>query len=184
MERVNKIMNLTTLIAFIFLALVPKMESQNMNSSAVSPITQRPLCASQFALANYACVKLPFSPGSPPEPPPDSPPSPDDDGGDDNDDGGGDNDDGGDDNDDDDDHHHHHDRRRHGHGHGHRHGHRHRNRKGPEEEECCRWAKEVDSQCVCELLVRLPPFLMRPVHQYSLDIGDDCHITYSCGGPI
>ncbi|KAE9621953.1 hypothetical protein Lal_00032791 [Lupinus albus] len=175
MERVNNIFNLTTVIAFTFLALVPKMESQNMNSSAVAPVTQRPLCASQFTLANYACVKLPFSPGSPSEPPPDSPPdsppSHDDDDGDD--------DDGGDD----DDHHHHHDNR-HRHEHRHRHRHRHRNRKGPEEKECCRWAKEVDSQCVCELLVRLPPFLMRPVHQYSLDIGDDCHVTYSCGGPI
>ncbi|CAL0310339.1 unnamed protein product [Lupinus luteus] len=157
MERVNNIFNLTTLIAFTFLALVSKMESQNMNSSAVASVTQRPLCASQFALANYACVKLPFSPGSPSEPPPDSPPdsppSPDDGGGDDDDgdDDGGDDDDGGGD-DDDDDHHHHHDNRRR-HEHRHRRRHRHRNRKGLEEEECCRWAKEVDSQCVCELLV-------------------------------
>ncbi|KAK7242978.1 hypothetical protein RIF29_37760 [Crotalaria pallida] len=162
MNRV-KVFNLMTLVALTLLALVPKMESQDVRSSAVAPITQRPLCASQFALANYACARLPFSPGSPPEPPPDSPPSPDDDGGD------GDGDYG---------HHHHRNR------HGHRHGHRHRDHHEPEEEECCRWAKEVDSQCVCELLVRLPPFLMRPAHQYSLVIGEDCHVTYSCGGPI
>lgn len=154
MERVKfKNLNLIT-VALTFLAVVPKMESQ-IRPPAVTPITPRPLCASQFALANYACARLPFSPGSPPEPPP-SPPSPDDDEGHRN------------------NHHHRH--------HGHRHGHHHR--QGPEEEECCRWAKEVDSQCVCELLVRLPPFLMRPLHQYSLLIGEDCKVTYSCGAPI
>ncbi|XP_028762204.1 uncharacterized protein LOC114720696 [Neltuma alba] len=64
---------------------------------------------------------------------------------------------------------------------------RHRHRQlSPQEESCCRWAQDVDSQCVCELLLhfRLPSFLMRPSHQYTLTIGESCEVTYSCGGPI
>ncbi|CAJ1969213.1 unnamed protein product, partial [Sphenostylis stenocarpa] len=52
------------------------------------------------------------------------------------------------------------------------------------QENCCHWAKEIDSQCVCEVLVRLPTFLTRPMHQYSISIGESCNVTYSCGGPI
>ncbi|CAI8614168.1 unnamed protein product [Vicia faba] len=156
-------------MALTFLAIVPKIECQVRPTGLTNP---RPLCPSQFALVNYACGRLPFRPGAPPGPPP-APPSPDDDGGDDdgaNDEGYGNN--------------HHEHEHRHGHGHSHRHGHKHRHHLTQEEENCCRWAREVDSQCVCELLVRLPPFLIRPLHIYTLTIGEDCQITYSCGGPI
>ncbi|XP_004493654.1 uncharacterized protein [Cicer arietinum] len=150
-------------VALTLLAIVPKIEGQ---VGHIIPTNPRPLCPSQFALVNYACGRLPFTPGPLPEPP-----SPDDDGGD---------DDGGDDKGHNNHHHHH----RHEPGHRHKHGHRHRRHQTPEEDNCCRWAREVDSQCVCELLVRLPPFLVRPLHVYTLAIGDDCEITYSCGGPI
>lgn len=171
MKRVEIFNLLAT--ALTLLAIVPKTECEG----EVRPIAltnPRPLCPSQFALVNYACGRLPFRPGAPPGPPP-APPSPDDDDGD-----------------DDEGHRNHHHDNGHGHGHGHgqgqghsrRHGHRHRRHQTQEEENCCRWAREVDSQCVCELLVRLPPFLVRPLHIYKLTIGEDCEITYSCGGPI
>ncbi|RAL47927.1 hypothetical protein DM860_015714 [Cuscuta australis] len=57
-------------------------------------------------------------------------------------------------------------------------------RHSPEEEICCRWLKEVDDQCVCDMLVNLPPFLARPLHQFTVRVGDSCHQTYRCGTPI
>ncbi|KAK7823755.1 hypothetical protein CFP56_035108 [Quercus suber] len=47
----------------------------------------------------------------------------------------------------------------------------------------------VDSQCVCHILYHLPPyasFLLRPVHEVTLDIGagEGCRITYTCAGTI
>jgi len=167
-----EIFNLIT-VALTLLALVPKTESQIRPPVIPIPKGPRPLCASQFALVNYACSRLPFIPVVPP----DSRPSPDHE---------------------DDDHrdrHHNHSRRhnrrhehdrehRHEHDHEHRHEHDHRRHQTPEEDNCCRWAKEVDDQCVCQLLGRLPPFLIKPVHQYTLNIGEGCDITYSCGAPI
>ncbi|CAN0890157.1 hypothetical protein LINGRAHAP2_LOCUS16288 [Linum grandiflorum] len=160
-----------------------------------------PLCSQQFSLANYACANLPFMPllsatRSPPSdsdapptssstatttaapPPPTSstgtsPPPPSLPG------------------------------RRGG---GHRHGGHHRRRVGdgrvggddggdddveddppaasPAEENCCRWLKEMDSECVCDVLVRLPPFLAKPSHVYSVHVYDGCIITFSCSGRI
>jgi len=159
-------------MALTLLAIVPKIESE---VRPTTPTNQRPLCASQFALVNYACGRLPFTPGAPPAPL-EPPPAPDDDGGDDD---GGDDDGGNDEG-----HKNHHRDHGHGHGHSHKHGHKHRRHQTAEQENCCRWAREVDNQCVCELLVRLPPFLVRPLHLYTLNIGEDCEITYSCGGPI
>ncbi|KAI9080265.1 hypothetical protein K1719_037659 [Acacia pycnantha] len=153
MERV-KVINLITILGVALLALVPKMESMPIRV----PTEPRPLCASQFALANYACARLPFTRGTPP-----SPPSPPDDG-DDDDDGDHDGDD---------------------HNLSHRQRHRHhRHHHTDQEEDCCRWVKQVDSQCVCEFLLRLPPFLVRPVHEYKITLGDFCNATYYCGGPI
>ncbi|XP_057432666.1 uncharacterized protein LOC130725454 [Lotus japonicus] len=156
MERVDILM---VTMALTLLALVPKTES---HVGAEGHVVPRPLCASQFALVNYACGRLPFSPGVPPAPvpAPPSPPSPDDERS---------------------------HRHRQGHGgggHGHGHRHRHHRESTPDEENCCRWAKDVDTQCVCELLVHLPPFLVKPAHQYTLIVGEECQITYSCGGPI
>ncbi|XP_073138362.1 uncharacterized protein [Henckelia pumila] len=51
----------------------------------------------------------------------------------------------------------------------------------PAETECCRWIKEVDDECVCDLLVRLPPFLTKPVHSYTIAIDDTCDVTFTCG---
>ena len=162
MERL-KILNLITLV-LTFLALVPKMECQirpPIIPLPLPPSSPHPLCASQFALVNYACATLPFTPGSPPSPPtplsPPSPTSPDDEEG-------------------------HRSHKRHGHRHSHSHWHRYQ--PTPQEDNCCQWAREMDSQCVCEILLRLPPFLTRPLHQYSVLIGDLCEVTYSCGGPI
>ncbi|XP_020208900.1 uncharacterized protein LOC109793838 [Cajanus cajan] len=59
----------------------------------------------------------------------------------------------------------------------------HRSHQTSQEDECCRWAREIDIQCVCEILVLLPPFLSKPLHQYSISIGESCKVTYSCGGP-
>ncbi|GMY16631.1 proline-rich receptor-like protein kinase PERK2 [Fagus crenata] len=99
-------------------------------------------------------------------------------------------------NDDEGDEHHH--RHEHGHGHRHRHRHGHEHRQSavsdggmtPEEENCCRWVQQVvDNQCVCQMLLHLPSyagFLLRPVHEFSLDIGPPgiCKITYTCEGTI
>ncbi|CAL0320579.1 unnamed protein product [Lupinus luteus] len=144
-----KIFNFITL-GVTFLVLVPKIESQiRPPIGSLPPAPPRPLCASQFALVNYACAMLSFTPGSP------------------------------DDNVGLSSHQHHQ-----GHAHGHRRGHGHRHGNTPEEENCCRWVREMDSQCVCEILVRFPPFLTRPVHQYRVLIGESCDVTYNCGGPI
>lgn len=147
------VMSMSMSIALL-LALLPKMESNIRPRFPRVAAPQPPLCVSQFALANYACGRLPFTHVPPPSPP--SPPYPPDD-----------------DND-------------HGHrrGHGHGHGHRHHHHGSPQENDCCRWVKEVDSQCVCELLLHLPPFLIKPRHEYTLVIQDSCNVTYSCGGPI
>ncbi|KAJ6873599.1 hypothetical protein NC651_032452 [Populus alba x Populus x berolinensis] len=60
--------------------------------------------------------------------------------------------------------------------HGRRHGHSH----GGLEENCCRWLSDVDPECVCELLVRLPPFLSKQHHEYTVKIDDTCSVSYSC----
>ncbi|KAM1207482.1 hypothetical protein ACFX13_008161 [Malus domestica] len=141
------------------LLYLPKMEAQPL----FPPV--RPLCRSQFALANYACSILPFTPmplPTPPSPPPPSPP----------------NDDG--------------QEEQHGHGHGHDHGHRHVHHRHrhhvhdsiPAEDNCCRWLTQLDNQCVCELLAHLPNFLVRPAHVYSVVIGETCTVTYTCGTPV
>lgn len=61
------------------------------------------------------------------------------------------------------------------------HHHHHRYINTPVEEQCCKWLAQVDDQCVCELLVHLPPFLARPVHNYAVEIGKACHFTFACG---
>ncbi|KAJ1692116.1 hypothetical protein LUZ63_008814 [Rhynchospora breviuscula] len=92
----------------------------------------------------------------------------DDEGGDD-DGGGGDDDEGGDDD----------DRRRK------RRKHK-RRKKGHHEsngnKECCRWLKEVDNACVCEMLLKLPSFLIRPKHKFMIRVGRTCRFTYNCPG--
>ncbi|KAK2649235.1 hypothetical protein Ddye_016724 [Dipteronia dyeriana] len=170
MDRI-KIHSLALLL--VILAILPETESQRhrpLPLPMVPSVPPRPLCVSQFSLVNYACAMLPYSPAppvSPPSPPlRPTPPSPPDDDVESS--------------------------RRHGHGHGHGHRHRHRHRHGygdghqatPQEENCCRWLKEVDNECVCDMLVHLPAFLSRPIHQYSVIVDDSCNVTFTCGGRL
>jgi hypothetical protein len=48
--------------------------------------------------------------------------------------------------------------------------------------DCCRWLKEVEPDCVCEALLRLPTFLIKPQHKYTVRVGRTCRFTYRCGG--
>lgn len=184
MAKMEEILTFAVFVAILL--LIPKIQSQS---------DVPPLCITQFALVNHACAFLPYTPpdddddDTPPSPPDDddsTPPSPPDDDGDGG--GGGGGDQGRIDNgnkynqslvDDDsgDDHHNHH--------HHHRH-HRHRHRQGHSasdvEDECCRWLKEVDDECVCGLLLRLPPYLSKPEHDYTVIVNDDCEVTFECPG--
>ncbi|CAN6899801.1 unnamed protein product [Brassica oleracea] len=186
----------------------------------------RPLCASQYALANYACSRLPMntvplpSPIAPPPPPIFPPPDHDhdhdhdDDHDHDHDGDDHDHDHDGDDHDhhDDDDHHHNHhdhdhDHNNHGHDHDdddhdhhhhndnshrrhhrrrhHHHHHHHRHREETyAQQECCKWVKQMDNECVCDLLVRLPPLLAKPAHNYTVFVDESCIVTFTCGGRL
>ncbi|KAJ0979633.1 hypothetical protein J5N97_015107 [Dioscorea zingiberensis] len=48
--------------------------------------------------------------------------------------------------------------------------------------DCCRWLQEVERSCVCETLRRLPAFLTRPIHSYTISVGTTCEITFRCDG--
>ncbi|KAL4364215.1 hypothetical protein GQ457_04G028310 [Hibiscus cannabinus] len=65
-----------------------------------------------------------------------------------------------------------------------RHRRRHRQRGSDRQDYCCQWLRQVDNECVCDVLARLPPFLSRPNHHYTLAIGDTCTIRFSCGGRL
>ncbi|GER55310.1 1-phosphatidylinositol-4-phosphate 5-kinases [Striga asiatica] len=72
-------------------------------------------------------------------------------------------------------------------GHHHHHAaHRHHRRHGnstvtPVEEECCRWLKEVDNLCVCNVLTHLPIFLSKLAHNYTVVVDYECEVTFECG---
>ncbi|KAL8510504.1 hypothetical protein ACS0TY_017355 [Phlomoides rotata] len=51
----------------------------------------------------------------------------------------------------------------------------------PQEGDCCRWLKEVDSFCACALLLHLPPFLITPEHSYTIIVDEYCRVTFQCG---
>ncbi|KAL2540605.1 AAI domain-containing protein [Abeliophyllum distichum] len=149
----NQLVPLKFVLFVIFLGLYPRAKSQWVHTA---PILPPPLCAPQFAIVSRACSMLSFNPVLPPSPTP-SPPilhssaKP---------------------------------GARHGQGHGHEHGHRHRHghghRETPFEHECCRWLKEVDTVCVCGLLMHLPFFLSKPLHSYTVVIKDSCNVTFQC----
>lgn len=147
------------LVLLVSLALLGR-ETEGQSVRTPSPT---PLCATQFALVNHACTFLPYSPMPPPAPfGPPGPPSPlellepeDPEW-------------------------QHHHRHRHNH---HHHGHKPHN-PTPIEMDCCRWLREVDNVCVCDLLVHLPAFLARPAHEYTVVVTDACNITYSCSGRV
>ncbi|KAG6429153.1 hypothetical protein SASPL_107195 [Salvia splendens] len=118
------------------------------------PRRPTPLCVSQLAIVNRACGRLPYARVNPPSLP--SPPA------------------------------------REGEGEvesGHHHHHHHRQpREGyvetAQEGECCRWVKEVDTECVCDLLVHLPPFMTRPLHEYKVIVDDSCEVSFSCASRL
>ncbi|KAL3531363.1 hypothetical protein ACH5RR_010685 [Cinchona calisaya] len=138
--------NILILAVFlVFLAVQPRINSQWVPR----PITSRPLCATELAVASRACSLLPLVPGHPPSPPPPSAQQAD------------------------------------SHWYELEHRHRmHRHEATPQEEDCCRWLGAIDSECVCDLLVYLPPFLSRPLHQYTVVVEDSCNVTYLCGSRI
>ena len=149
----TKIVRLALIAAL--LALISKSNSQYPPAFRVPAYpAPRPLCLPQFLLVNRACSRLPYSsvpPSSPTSPPPLTPSPP-------------------------------------------sppspssppsRHHHRHRHgspyQDSPEEEECCRWLKQIDNQCVCDLLVYLPDFLAKPRHNFTVSVAQDCTVTYQC----
>ncbi|KAL6563838.1 hypothetical protein OROGR_002797 [Orobanche gracilis] len=115
-----------------------------------------PLCESQFALANSGCAMIPYAAVSP-----SSPLSR---------------------------HHHHRHHHSHGHNHNHNHSHSHQSYAGnttvTSTEECCRWLKEVDNICVCNVLLRLPAFLFKPAHNYTVMVNSTCEVTFQCGSSL
>ncbi|KAI3800992.1 hypothetical protein L1987_29092 [Smallanthus sonchifolius] len=161
----------------------------------IPPFAPRPLCNFQLALANQACAYLPSSRTPPPPPLPFAPvfpPPPPPPGrheqihthghrhkhghshGVEQGDGNGQNQSHV--------HKHGHDHGHHRHGHhDHVHGHHHKHKMSPVEQQCCKWLAQVDDECVCELLGRLPPFLVRPLHEYTVRVAGSCNTTYSCG---
>ncbi|KAI3805978.1 hypothetical protein L1987_21866 [Smallanthus sonchifolius] len=197
-ERWKKRFTMLKIVLFMFvLFLHPRTKGQVVPLVPIPPFAPRPLCSYQMALANQACAYLPFiqipppaprAPFGPPAPPSDDEDTPehehmhdhghshlhDEDHDHDNDDDR--------DGDGDRDHKNGHEQKRHHHHHHHHHHHRHK--ETPVEEQCCKWLSQVDDQCVCELLVHMPPFLARPVHKYSVIVGKACNITYSCGSRI
>ncbi|CAN0892603.1 hypothetical protein LINGRAHAP2_LOCUS17643 [Linum grandiflorum] len=70
------------------------------------------------------------------------------------------------------------------HGHGGGHHHHHHDSATTAEENCCMWLTRMDSECVCDVLVRLPPFLAKPSHKYTVYVNDACVVTFSCSGRI
>nr|GEU74449.1 hypothetical protein [Tanacetum cinerariifolium] len=193
-------------VFILVLVLRPITEGQVVPVVPVTPFAPRPLCNFQMALANQACAYLPFMQVPPPAPraPFTPPPPPSDEDTDhdehrhehhrrerDEDPDHGDHDDHdhyGDDHDDhdhdDQDHDHDHDNEHHRRKHHNHHRSRHHHHDTPVEQQCCKWLSQVDDQCVCDLLVRLPPFLARPVHKLSVIVGRACNITYSCGSRL
>ncbi|KAL5701712.1 hypothetical protein ACHQM5_027022 [Ranunculus cassubicifolius] len=142
----------TLAIAITLVVFIPKM----LSFPFAPP---RPLCLSQFALVNQACAFIPFTlPGPPANTEDPDDPEPDVDVGQ-------------------------HDMPVNGTEHHHDHHHRRRPHfHSAAIEHCCRWLKNLDDACVCELLLRLPPFLRRVTHSYLITVDEDCEIAYKCEG--
>lgn len=178
--RISKELGFFTIMCMLLALLSDRIDAQFEN------LPVRPLCASQFALANRACKNLPYytrvtpeappTPDEPPypyvEPPPEeAPPAPEDPEG-------------------------HRHRRRHRHRRSpplpppeHHHHHR-RRRHRPQHEpsrseaDCCRWLQQVDTECVCDVLVRMPIFMSKPLHAYVVTVPEVCQVTFSCSSRI
>ncbi|KAL9683813.1 hypothetical protein QQ045_021240 [Rhodiola kirilowii] len=117
-------------------------------------LPNHPLCPTQINLLNHACSAIPLYSVPPPAQPSPPPPS--------NETSSS------------------HSRRR-----NRRHrSHHHHHHGTPNEEECCRWLQTVDAECVCNVLLAMPTFLARPLHQYTVTVDDTCRITYTCPSRI
>ncbi|XWS31603.1 hypothetical protein CRYUN_Cryun23aG0090600 [Craigia yunnanensis] len=138
----------------MFLVALPNNLSQMPEQ--ISPL--RPLCASQFALVNYACSMVPLVPLPPGTPSPLELEHTNE--------------------------HRHGHRHSLSHSHSHSHRPRHGHHETPQQNYCCRWLKLVDAECVCDILVHLPAFLSRPNHQYTVVLDETCSFTYSCDGRL
>ncbi|RID47798.1 hypothetical protein BRARA_I04364 [Brassica rapa] len=99
------------LVAIILLPLSSSSITRGQRIVEIPP--PRPLCASQYALANYACSQETYA-----------------------------------------------------------------------QQECCKWVKQMDNECVCDLLVRLPPLLAKPAHDYTVFVDESCIVTFTCGGRL
>ncbi|XP_074266879.1 uncharacterized protein LOC141590170 [Silene latifolia] len=161
--EMRKIARLLLIVAS--LSLISESNSQYWLAPSIpfQPVPAlRPLCLTQFSLVNYACSSIRYTPALlPPPPPPPLPPPPpassDAEGPCSPTDG--------------------HRRRRH-------HRHRHTRSPDPQVDECCRWLKELDAQCVCDMFVRLPVFLARPIHAYTVNVNSNCSVSYRCPGRV
>ncbi|KAI3916835.1 hypothetical protein MKX01_015370 [Papaver californicum] len=76
------------------------------------------------------------------------------------------------------------------HGHNSQHQHRRGNRQqqhhhhhlSQQETDCCRWMKQMDATCVCQLLSGLPVFMWKPKHEYVVNVHESCTVTFNCSG--
>ncbi|KAI3930702.1 hypothetical protein MKX01_037148 [Papaver californicum] len=59
---------------------------------------------------------------------------------------------------------------------------RHHHHLSQQEKDCCRWLKEMDEVCVCQLLFRMPFFMWKPKHDYVIKLQDACTVTFNCKG--
>ncbi|KAI3979699.1 hypothetical protein MKX01_013794 [Papaver californicum] len=62
--------------------------------------------------------------------------------------------------------------------------HRHHHHLSQNEMDCCRWMKEMDDACVCQLLYRMPAFMRKPKHDYVVKVHDSCTVTFNCPGRL
>lgn len=53
--------------------------------------------------------------------------------------------------------------------------------ESPADLQCCNRLQGIDTVCVCQILSRLPRFIVRPNHFLTLASGT-CNVTYSCEG--
>lgn len=147
--------------AFLVLMHTLKSEFAPPTPNPRTPAPFHPFCISQFALANHACASVAYGPVSHPFSAQ-------------NDSvlfdklsHGGHHSEGHE--------HRHHRRRRHNH---------HHNLEAEAAKECCRWMKAIDDFCICDMLIRLPNFLSRPVHRLMVVIDDGCKVVYKCPGRL
>ncbi|GAB2267962.1 hypothetical protein Dimus_002939 [Dionaea muscipula] len=66
----------------------------------------------------------------------------------------------------------------------HRHRRHRRHHETENQQECCHWIRQIDNNCVCDLLVHLPVFLSRQVHNYTVYVDEACSVSFQCPGRL